>query len=237
MNLQDYVDEIKFELTGGVLELEIPDESIAMIVNHSMKELQRYIDSTKLITIPYTPCIDLTGFKCSAIVNVYRTEGNTGNATGIDGSQVDPMYAQRWMAFSSGGTMYNLQSYLLNYMSYNTLLQMRNTTSTDLAFKEDKTDKKLYINVGYDIPKEITLEFVPIYEDVSEITSDYWIDILHRMSLARTKVALGRIRTRFKQTNPLWEQDGETILAEGTEELNTLRETLRTNSTLCYPVD
>lgn len=77
------------------------------------------------------------------------------------------------MAFSSGGTMYNLQNYLLNYMSYNTLLQMRNTTTTDLAFKEDKDKKQLYINVGYDAPKYITLEYVPIYEDVAEVTSDY----------------------------------------------------------------
>lgn len=150
---------------------------------------------------------------------------------------MDPMYAQRWAIFSNGGGMYNLQNYLLNYMSYSTLLQLRNTTSTDLDFKEDKDAKKLYINVGYDVPKYITLEYVPIYEDVSEITSDYWVDILQRLSLAMTKIILGRIRSRYKQSSALWEQDGETMLAEGNEEINTLREILRNNSTLFYPVD
>ena len=77
------------------------------------------------------------------------------------------------MAFSSGGTMYNLQNYLLNYMSYNTLLQLRNTTTTDLAYKYDKERKKLYIDVGYDIPQNITIEYVPKFEDVCEIKSDY----------------------------------------------------------------
>ena len=51
------------------------------------------------------------------------------------------------------------------------------------------------------------------------------------------KVALGRIRTRFTQSNALWTQDGETLLQEGNEELKELREILRVNSTLFYPVD
>lgn len=52
-----------------------------------------------------------------------------------------------------------------------------------------------------------------------------------------TKIGLGRVRTRFKQTNALWEQDGETLLNEGNEELKELREVLRTNATLFYPLD
>lgn len=240
MTLQEYVDFIKFQLTGGVLELEIDDNAISNAVKIGFKEIQRYIDTTKFITVPYVPCIDLTDFKCSSITKVYRTEGYTGDANTdgfIEGSAIDPMYVQRWMAFSSGGTMYNLNNYLLNYMSYNTLLQMRNTTTTDMAFRVDKQSNKLYINCGYDSPKNVTIEYVPIYEDVSEITSDYWIDILERLSLALTKVVLGRIRTRFTQSNALWTQDGERLLEEGNTELANLREILRTNSTLFYPVD
>ena len=237
MQLTDYIEEVKLELTGGVLELEIPDKTIGEVVKKAFREIQRYIDSTKLITIPYAKCIDLTDFKCSSITKVYRTEDYMGDSSGIGNGRMDPMYAQRWAIFSNGGGMYNLQNYLLNYMSYSTLLQLRNTTSTDLDFKEDKDAKKLYINVGYDVPKYITLEYVPIYEDVSEITSDYWVDILQRLSLAMTKIILGRIRSRYKQSSALWEQDGETMLAEGNEEINTLREILRNNSTLFYPVD
>lgn len=238
MTLQDYVNEIKLELTGGVLQLEIPDDTIATVVKKAMREIQRYIDSTKLITIPYARCIDLKDFKCSSITNVYRAEGNTGDtSTGLTTSAVDPMYAQRWMAFSSGGTMYNLQNYLLNYMSWNTLLQLRNTTSTDMSFKYDKMAEKLYINVGYDTPRLVTIEYVPIYENVEDITSDYWIDILQRLALGMTKVVLGRIRSRYKQSNALWEQDGETMLAEGNEQVEALREILRTNATMFYPID
>lgn len=236
MHLQDYIEEIKLELTGGILDLELTDEQLGKVVLKAFRELQRYIDETKLVTVPYSRCIDLTGFNSSAIVAVYRTEGYSGDSTDAAG-MADPMYAQQWMIFSNGGTMYNLNDYVMNYLSYNTLLQMRNTTSTDLAFKEDKVGNKLYINTAYDKPVNITIEYIPVFKNVEEITSDYWIDILQRLSIALTKVTLGRIRTRYVQSNAQWSQDGETMLTEGNTELTELREMLRVNSMLTYGID
>lgn len=237
MLLQDYIDEIKLELSGGLLELEIPDETIGKVVLKALREVQRYIDSTKIITIPFAKCINMEDVDCvSSIVKIYRADGLTNSSSNESGI-VDPMYAQQWMIYGSGGTMYNLNNYILNYASYNTLLQMENTTTTDLEFKYDDREKKLYINTGYNTPDKITIEYVPIYKDVKEITSDYWIDILQRLSLALTKQILGRIRSRFTQSNALWTQDGETLLNEANDELSSLREILRTNSTLFYPID
>lgn len=233
-----YIDYIKLQLTSALLELEIDDATIGRFVDAALVEMQRYIDQTCLVTVPFASCLDLSGFKCSSIANIYRTQGFTGDTTvGADGgSMTDPMYAQTWMAFSSGGT-YNLQNYIYNYLSYSTLLQMRNTISTDLDFKEDKQGQKLYINSNYDTPRMITIEYVPIYDDVEQITSDYWIDILKRLSLAMTKVGVGRVRTRFVQTNALYTDDGQEILQEGNEELKELRELLRVNSCLFFPRD
>ena len=53
MKMDAYVDEIKLALTGGVLELEVDDAVIQKIVNSALREVQRYICSTKLITIPF----------------------------------------------------------------------------------------------------------------------------------------------------------------------------------------
>ena len=235
---QDYVSYIKLMLTGDILELEIEDDVIGKFVDQALQEVQRYIDETKIITVPFAKCIDLKGFDHSAIVNVYRVQGFTGDTTtGMTTSEVDPMYAQTWSVFSSGGTMYNLQNYVMNYLAFNTLLQMRNTGSTDMSFKEDKHECKLYINSAYSHPDYISIEYVPLFKNVEEVTSDYWIDILKRLSLALVKIALGRIRTYSIQTNALWQLDGEKLLTEGTEEYKALQEILRTNSTLFYPLD
>lgn len=257
----DYIDDIKLQLTGGLIDLEVDDETIGKFVDKALIELRRYIDETKLITVPFAKCIDLSGWDetVSAVVKVYRARGISGDTTeGYTTSEVDPMYAQTWMAFSNGGTGYNLQAYMMNYMSYNTLLQLRNTTTTDMAFKEVKggsvkkevvdpeTGKvemktvqkhELYINAANINCDAVTIEYVPVYKDPAEITSDYWIDILKRLSLALVKIGLGRVRTRYTQSNALWTQDGETMLAEGNEELKELRETLRTNSAYFYPID
>lgn len=235
---QYYIDYIKLALTANLLELEIPDETIGKFVDAALVELQRYIDLPQMISVPFASCIDLTGWNHDSIIGVYRTEGFTGDATSAaDTSDVDPMYAQQWMVFSNGGMMYSLQNYFMNYLSYNTLLQMRNTASTDLAWKEDKKANKLYINGAYDKPVRVTIEFIPIYDDVEMINDDYWIDILKRLSLALTKIGLGRIRTYATQSNALWTLDGEKLLAEGNEEIKELRETLRTNSMLFIPKD
>lgn len=235
----DYIEYIKLQVTGGLLELEIDDNIIAKFVDAALVELRRYIDQTNLITVPFARCIDLKDFNHSSIVNVYRTEGFTGDANSSmsNDSAVDPMYAQQWMAFSNGGMTYSLTNYVMNYLAYSTLLQMRNSTTTDLAFKEDKSADKLYINCNMDIPSMITIEYIPSFKSVEDITSDYWIDILKRLALGMTKVALGRIRTRFTQSNALWTQDGETLLQEGNEELKELREVLRVNSTYFFPRD
>ena len=57
------------------------------------------------------------------------------------------------------------------------------------------------------------------------------------MSTAMTKIVLGRIRTRFTQSNPLWTQDGEKLLEEGNNEAASIREELKKNNQLVLGID
>lgn len=238
MDINAYVNEVKTILTGNILGLEIDDSTIEKLVNSAFREVQRYIDTTVLKTIPYQPCIDLTEFKVSSVSRVYRAAGYLTDQGSADGSYpADPMYVAQWQMMSGTGSVYNMSDWVLNYASWNTALQMRNNVSTDLLFRFDKHTNKLYINVGFDKPELITIEYVPRYNDVSEIVSDYWIDIIIRMSIALAKVTLGRIRSRYVQSNALWTMDGETLLNEGNQELTDLRTSLQSNTQLVYPID
>ena len=244
MVLSDYRDEIKLKLTGDLLETELDDNTIDRIIKSSLRELQRYITSSNLITIPYNSCIDLSQVKdkdgknlnVNSVIMVYRTEDLSGGGSSAS-SMSDPMQVAQWQLLSGMGNLNYFQDAVYNYSAWSTLEQIRNTTSTDLAFKFDKSTNKLYINVSEGTPSTITIEYIPVFDDVKEITSDYWIDILMRLSLAQTKVALGRIRTRYVQSNALWSQDGDTILQEGKEELDNIRQMLLDNTELTYPID
>jgi len=240
MKLEDVIDEIKLELTGYVLETEIEDATIKQVVSKALRELQRYWDEPSFITVPFKSCIDLDemGLEYCSIVKVYRTVGIGNSEAATNSLTMDPMFAQQWMIFSNAGTMYSLQDYIYNLASWTTLSQIRNTVSTDLAYREDKHNHKIYINNnmasggGY-----ITIEFIPKLNSVEDIQSEYWKDILVRMSLDFTKIILGRIRTRFTQSNALWTQDGDKLLEEGNTDLKELREILRVNSNLITPID
>lgn len=240
MKLEDIIDEVKLELTGYILDMEITDETLVSVIKKALRELERFWDETTLISIPFASCIDLDceffKEKVSSIVKVYRTEG-FGSTTNSLSVANDPIQMAQFAIFSNGGTMYNLQDYILNYASWMTMGQIKNTMSTDMSFKEDRHNKKLYINSANSAPSMVTVEYIPKLTSVEDIKSDYWLDILIKYSIALTKVVLGRIRTRFNQTNALWTQDGDKILEEGNTELKELREILRLNANMTYLID
>ena len=243
MDMQAIKEEVRLELTGDVVDLELSDASLTKIVNKSLREIQRYIDTLSMVTVPFSKCIDVSDpdvfpYKVSAIVGVRRAEGymveaNTENAS----TTMDPMYASQWQILSGLGRVTNLSDYAYNYASWNTILQIKNTTSTDLAFHFDKISNKLYINISSNLPETITILFIPRFDDVSQLTSDFWIDVLVRMAVAQTKIAVGRVRSKFKQSNALWVLDGDTLLQEGTTELSALRQELKDSTQLVYGID
>lgn len=248
MDRQAFIDEIRFRLTGGVLECELDDIALNRVLDASLREIQRYIDTTNFATVPFKRCIDMNTVnngKINSIVNVYRDRGYSSTSSDIQGdnyessaSWVDPMYANQWQLIGGGASnMSQYNGYVMNLASYNTLLQTRNTLSTDLYFKYDKSNNKLYVNVSSGMPDKITVEYIPRFDDVSEIVSDYWVDCLTQLAVATSKIALGRIRTRYTQSGALWTQDGDTILAEGKAELDALRSRLQDNSQLIYGID
>lgn len=236
MNLAAIVEEIKFKLTGGIMDLELDDAALEKTVQAAFRELQRYISTHIFKTLPFSRCIDMSEYKVNNVISVMRTS-ELDSSSNPTASNVDPMLASIWQFFAGGGNMYNFNNYALNYASYSTISQIRNTSSTDLNFIFDVNTQKLYINTSTGTPSDITVVYIPIYEDVDDIKSNYWIDILIKLSCALAKVTLGRIRSKYTQSNALWTLDGETMLAEGNAELTEIREHLKTNSHKIYPID
>lgn len=238
MQMSAYTDEIKLALTGGVLDLELDDAALQKIVNSALREIQRYICSTKIITLPYQRCINLKPYNPNSVTNVYRAraDASTSNSE-YDYSGVDPVQVGLWQLTSNTGNMYNFTDYVSRFASWSTMQQIGNTLSTDLAYYYEDDTKQLYINTSLDQGSAVTIEYVPRFDSVDQIKSDYWIDVLMRMSKAIAKITVGRIRSKYTQTNALWQNDGSNILAEGTAELEELRTQLKHDTQLIFPID
>ena len=231
-------DEVKTKLTGGILDLEINDETLDKVINSAFREVQRYINTTAIMKMEYQPCLDLSTLKVSAVVDVYRTKGYFAGDPTSDDSFVDPTYVAQWQLLTGmAGSGFDINNFATNFGAWNAALQVRNTISTDLNFIFDKPTSKLYINCAFNKPKYIAIRYIPRFDSVEEITSDYWIDIIIRLAVALTKVTLGNIRGRFTQSNALWTQDAEKMANEGNEELKELRQYLQDNNILIFPMD
>ena len=232
----DLLEMTKLQLFGGVLESEISDESFKKIIDMSIKELNAYYNETEFKTIAASSCIDLEPYpEIYTVMNVYRTDGVSSSGNTTDGA-TDPWVVSQLQMYNLGVGAY-ASNWIYNLGSYSTAQRLANTMSTDLNFRESKKDRKLYINFSSGVPSSITLEYIPRLHDTSEVESEYWQDMLKRLVLAHSKIALGRIRTRYTQSNALWTSDGDRILEEGTNELNDLREKMRTANDMFLPVD
>jgi len=236
MELKDYVEKIKFQLTGGILESELKDKDYEKIINFCVREINNYYNVAELIEVKGGSCIDLTPYpQINNVIGVHRPSAvassiTTGNLTTMS----DPYYVSYQVVNSpygfSNDWTYNISTNL-------TKQRLMNQFSTDLDFRVDEKNKKLYINFSQGVPGTIVIEFIPKLNDASEVLTQHWQDILYRLSLADAKVALGRIRTRYRQTNALYEDDGDTILAEGLTEGDAIRTRLKEQADLVLPLD
>jgi hypothetical protein len=232
MTINDYLNEIRMELTGGILHMEMKESDIQQLIEISFREVQRYCDYTQFITLDYAPCIDLTEYNPIAVFKVLRAV-TPGSVKGNQSPLMDPM----WITAFGQTNSYSLRNTIDKYSAYMIASQIRNTISTDLSYNFSNTDNLLYVNCSSSAPAKITIELNRRPSKIEDITDEYWVDILQRMSIARVKIALGRIRTRYTQSNALWVQDGEKLLEEGTRELTELRETLRVNNLMFFVRD
>ena len=95
MDMAAYKDEIRLKLTGDVLDLELSDSALEKIINAALREIQRYIDTTRLATLAYSPCIDLSDTNINSVVRVYRANVYTENDSKALSNEIDPLYASQ----------------------------------------------------------------------------------------------------------------------------------------------
>lgn len=104
MDIQAYRDDLKLRLTGYVTGLELDDNALDGCINSAFRQVQRFIDSTKIATIPYSGAIDLTGKGVSSVSRVFRTEGYLQGNNSLNGGTYDPMYLSAWQMMSGTST-------------------------------------------------------------------------------------------------------------------------------------
>ena len=229
MTVAEYVNDIAFLLGGSVVSIEIAND-LPRCVDLAFKKVKPKITTPAYMTVPYNGypnfnnSIDLKDKNVYSIINVMRPD--TFYSLAVNNMDVFGL-AQTY------STMTNLNAYGDRMLR----LQQMNTISTDLDFIWDAHEKKLYISMNPPYCNSVTIQYVPDYKTVEDITESYWIDIIKDLSTAYAKQVLGRIRSKYKTNNSQYELDGETLLAEAKEEIDAITSKLDDNADLLFPID
>jgi hypothetical protein len=96
-----------------------------------------------------------------------------------------------------------------------------------LHWSYDQLNQVVYVTHRAPIPATITIRYVPIFSDVSEIVEPTWINYILRMGLAYTKISLGRTRSKYVIEGSNVTLDGDNLLTEGNAELEAIRNELK----------
>lgn len=211
------VEYIETQLGGDFLDLELTPIQIKKIVDQAFEELKHYISDTYTVSVPFAKCIDLKKYNIDAIDRVMRSEDSILNGL----SYLTPI------------AMYpNTITGIYNVQDYANALQVKknmNTLATDMDYVWDKPNRKLYISANPQQPSYVTISFKPEYYSCEDIREQYWETQLRKLALAMTKIVVGRIRSKYTPNNSTFGLDGETLLQEGKEELQAVRQYLDDN--------
>jgi len=222
MNMSEIVDQVSFML-GLPSNSNVENLDIKRAVLIAFRELKRYMKTPVDKTVPFATRIDLKklGIKPVKILYVYASTPRIGlTMNSIDSGNVFQVAASVNTYSAIGQTSAINIDPIVTEMG---MAQVRNTLSTDFQWKHDPDNEVLYVTHRDPRPTQVTIRYVPDYQDVSEIKSPTWIDYLIRLSEANMKKALGRSRSKYTIEGSNVSLDGDVLLQEANSELETIR--------------
>lgn len=228
MTREEYIEDIKLSLGAPVVAVEIED-LLGKLVDKAFREIKSHITETRFVTIPYSSSgIDMTPYEVDTVVQIFRTHNPARTVDFTD------IYS---LSTLNTGNASPVNLLLSDYLYRTQMTQIKNTISTDLDFTYDKVGQKLYVNTVYPLPESITLAYIPLTKDVSDIKEPYWENYVQRLSLAFAKETLGRVRGKYDLSSSLYKLDGAQLISEGIAERDAVRQELVENSDIVFPID
>ena len=222
MTIDEVVDQVSFML-GLPANDNVEGLQLKRAVQIAFQELKRYMKTPVDKTVPFSTRIKLSdvGIITKNVLYVQAAQPRIGlTMSSIDSGNVFQVAAavNTYSAIGNTSTI-NIDP----IMTEMAMAQVRNTLSTDFQWRYDSNNDVVYCTHRDPRPAQITIRYVPDYQDVSEIKSNMWINYLLRLSEANMKKALGRTRSKYKVEGSNVTLDGETLLTEANAELEAIR--------------
>lgn len=222
MTMDEIVAQVGFML-GIPTNEPVEAQQIETAVNIAFRELKRYIRTPTDKTVPYSRRIDLkkVGIVTKKVIYCFSARPRLGlTLSTIESGNVFQVAA----AVNTMGGVGQMGVVNIDpIMTEMAMAQVRNTLSTDFQWNFDINNQVVYCTHRDPVPAQVTIRYVPEYQDVSEIQGHVWEDYLVRMTEANMKKSLGRSRSKYTIEGSNVTNDGQILLAEANEELAAIR--------------
>ena len=244
---QEFKDMILTILGSSVVDIELEDIDFERIFKLVFMKIKPRIGTTKFMTLPISDSINLKPLKVYAVINVYRSSpvaNGYGESTSSSSMYTDAiLFNPSLLLTGISGYNNSINRTLGITASDNVAISLLTTQlinqasgrSSDIDFEFD--DGVLYVETTGSGTEYITLEYIPDYESIEDVEEPFWQNIFFDMSLAYSKIAIGRARSKYRLSNLPYEMDGETLIQEGTQELEKLNDILKEENDLDYVLD
>ncbi len=222
MTMNEIVEQVEFML-GLPSNKNVENLQTEKAVMIAFRELKRYMKTPVDKTVPFATRIDLSkvGIQTKRVLYVQAAYPRIGlTLSSLDAGNVFQVAASLNNYSGIGQTSSINVDPIVTEMA---MAQVRNTISTDFQWKHDPLNNCIYCTHRDPVPTHLTIRYVPIFNDVSEINNDTWLDYLIRMSEANMKKALGRSRSKYTIEGSNVTLDGDVLLQEANTELEAIR--------------
>lgn len=222
MTMNEIVEQVEFML-GLPSNKNVENLQTEKAVMIAFRELKRYMKTPVDKTVPFATRIDLSkvGIHTKRVLYVQAAYPRIGlTLSSLDAGNVFQVAASLNNYSGIGQTSSINVDPIVTEMA---MAQVRNTISTDFQWKHDPLNNCIYCTHRDPVPTHLTIRYVPIFNDVSEINNDTWLDYLIRMSEANMKKALGRSRSKYTIEGSNVTLDGDVLLQEANTELEAIR--------------
>jgi hypothetical protein len=225
MTMVEIVSEISASL-GLPAHRNIEQVQIETMVNKAFRELKRYMRTPVDKTVPFSTRVKLSanGIFTKKILYCFAARPRIGLTLGSieSGNAFQVAAAVNTQGMVGQTNRLNLDP----IMTEVSMAQVRNTLSTDFQWHPDLLNDCVYCTHRDPKPSMVTIRYVPIFNDVSEIISDTWLDYLIRMSEAFVKKAWGQAKSKYTIEGSNVSLNGDQLLTEANAELEAIRQEL-----------
>jgi len=226
LTIQEYLDDVYLEVPWTEAEMNKGDDM--KLLMKAFRELTEKLHEHAFLTVPYRERISLADVKIKDFLNVRRAQVPAG--LNVDNTSVGNVFTSiAGMAAVPNSSAYH--AYFDRYVQLMLVQQIKNTVSEDLQCSYDEQNRCLYVAANVPKPTYVTIEYIPYYDDPTDLVSEWAQTRLRQLAVAYTKIYVGTKRRKVRLPNSPAQLDGEQLLAEGREELKEIREFLQANNT------